>query len=500
MIDFDTSQYPAGALGWHGLLEAIENASPGDELEWIEFKANLDLRQKVDRPVLAKAIVAFANRDVARAAQHFGGRGLIVIGLEPGNLVGAPEIDPAELHDAVQPYLAEPAPRWDVQYLTFRGKPVLVVTVSAPQPGDPIHCIAKDGDKVRDGYVYVRNVGKSAPAKSADLRMLSTRLLTQTGPGLDVEVIADAGDGVPLFEYPVDWVDRWVDAERGRLMAPLMPPPPEPPVDPRLRAGGLGAFGRSESLLNQISATAHLPDLAASRSNPFHIKHEEERTEEAYAAEVEEYLEKCRQQLPKAIKTLRVALTPAVVFRVRNRTDANFERLEVHVHVEGDVTAFGGRAEFRGLSTHRPRAPRIWGPWTESRVPAINTPDYSHLIPSRISSAPYVPPPGPTIVNGGSADITFQPVDLRPHATEDLDDGILLLAGPSLDSDISCTWTATATNMDGRAEGTFTIPLRPRRADLSEYLRHGSTERTWNREDPDSNIVFPDDWDDELDV
>lgn len=501
MIDFDTSQYPAGALGWQGLLEAIETASPGDESEWIEFKANLDLRQKVDRPVLAKAIVAFANRDVARAAQHFDGRGLIVIGLEPGNLVGAPEIDPAVLHDAIQPYLADPAPRWDVQYLTYKGKPALVVTVNAPQPGDPIHCIAKDGEKVRDGDVYVRNVGKSAPAKSADLRMLSTRLLAQAGPGLDVEVYADAGDGVPLFEYPVDWVDRWVDAERDRLMAPLVPPHPEPPVDPRLRGSGLRTFGPSESLLNHVSATARLADLAASVSNPFQIKHEEERTEEEYESEVEEYLDECRHRLPKAVKTLRGALTPAVVFRVRNLTDANFERLEVHVHVEGDVKAFDGRAEFRGLSAYTPKPPRIWGPWTESRMPAISTPDYRHMIPSRTSPAiPYVPPAGPTIVNGGSADITFPPVGLRPHATEDLDDGILLLAGPTLDSDITCTWTATATNMNGRAQGNFTIPLRARRVGLSEYLRHGSGERTWNPDDPNSNIIFPDGWDDEPDV
>lgn len=499
MIDFDTSQYPAGALGWHGLLEAIDSASPGDESEWIEFKANLDPRQKVDRPALAKAIVAFANRDVARAAQHFEGRGLIVIGLEPGNLVGAPEIDPAKLHDAVQPYLADPAPQWDVQYLTYKDKRVLVVTVNAPQMGDPIHCIAKDGDKVHDGDVYVRNVGKSAPAKSADLRMLSVRLLTQIGQGLEVEVIADASDGVPLFEYPDDWVDRWVNAERGRLLAPLAPPPPEPPADFRLRGSSLGALGLSESLREQGSAATRLADLAASVSNPFEIKHEEERTEASYKAEVEEYLIECRQRLPRAIKTLRVALTSAVLFRVRNLTDANFQRLEVHVHVEGDVTAFDGRAEFRGLSTHIPQAPRIWGPWTESRVPAINRLDYRHMIGST-PTVPYVAPMGPRIVNGGSADITFVPVDLRPHATEDLDDGILLLGGASLDSDITCAWSATATNMNGRAEGNFVIPLRTQRIDLSEYLKHGSTERTWNRDDHESNIVFPDDWDDEPDV
>jgi len=156
-------------------------------------------------------------------------------------------------------------------------------------------------------------------------------------------------------------------------------------------------LGLSDSLFNQVSATARFADMAAA-SNPFHIKHEEDRTEETYAAEVEAYLDKCRRQLPKAISALRVALTPRAVFRVRNLTDVNFQRLEVKAHVEGDVEAFDGRAEFRGLSTYTPRAPRIWGPWTENRMPGIKSPDYR----------PSVRPPGPTIVNGGSAHITFQ--------------------------------------------------------------------------------------------
>lgn len=138
--------------------------------------------------MLAKAIVAFANRDVTRAARHLGGRALVVIGLEPGNLVGAPMIDPAELHNAIQPYLADGAPGWDVQYVPYKNKRVLIVTVNAPQPGDPIHCIGKDGEKVRDGEVYVRNVGQSAPAKSAGLRMLSARLLARSGAGLKVDM------------------------------------------------------------------------------------------------------------------------------------------------------------------------------------------------------------------------------------------------------------------------------------------------------------------------
>lgn len=472
VIDYDTSQYPAGVGGWQALLQAIECASSTDESDWIEFKANLDLTKRTDRPALAKAIVAFANRDVARAARHLGGRALVIIGLEPGNLVGAPVMDPADLHNAIQPYLASPAPAWDIQYVTYNGQPVLAITVEAPQPGDPIHCIAKEGEKVRDGEVYVRSLGQSAPATSAELRALSTRLLAQTMPGLEVDVSARAGAGVPLFAYPPDWVDRWVDAERGRLMAPLAPIPPEQPADHSLRLGGLGTFGQSNALPGWASAAAHLAD-SASILNRLAARREEDRTEDEYAAEVEKYLDRCRQQLPRAIGALRSALSPVVEFQVRNLTDANYQRLEVHVHVQGDVTAFDGRAEFRGLSTYTPKPPRIWGPWTEAPLAGMRTPA-NKLLPSQTATFPTTNSRGPTIVNGGSADITFHPLDLRPRANETLDDGILLLAGSNLAGNVNCTWTATATNMDGRAGGTFTIPLRERRVDLSRYLDHGT--------------------------
>lgn len=492
MIEYDTSQYPTGALGWHALLQAIEYASSADESDWIEFKANLDLTQKTARPVLAKAIVAFANRDVARAARHLDGRALVVIGLEPGNVVGAPLIDPADLHDAIQPYLAAPAPAWDVQYVLYETKQILVITVNAPQLGDPIHCIAKEGERVRDGDVYVRNVGQSAPAKSADLRMLSTRLLAQAGPGLEVDVCADAGDGIPQFDYRPDWIDRWIEAERDHLLAPLAPPPAETSTDRRLAEGDLGALGLSGSFRNQFAGAAR---FAASTANLFLTHHEEDRTEEAYASEVEEYLDRCRMRLPRAVQTLRIALSPAVMFQAHNLTEVNFRELEVHVHVEGDVTAFAGHAEYRGLSTYTPRPPRTWGPWTENRIPGISTPAYGYLLP-QTSTIPYNPTPGPTIVNGGSADITFQPLDLRPGAHEHLHDGIFLLAGPGLDSDIICTWTATATNMNGRAKGTFTIPVRKRPVELNEYLCHGSGVRTGDRDDPGNNVVLAEDWDD----
>lgn len=226
MSDFETSTLPSGSLGWNAFLEAIENGTIPDESEWLEFKANLDLTKKTDRPVLAKAIVAFANRDADLAARYMDGRGIVVVGLETGNLVGVNVLDPARLHDAIQPYLADPAPHWDYEYRAYKDAHVLVITIGPPKPGDPIHCIAKNGDQINDGDIYVRGRGRSAPATSAEISRLAARLLASNSKGPLLEVSVREGDRVPLFHYPDDWVDRWIVKERRRLMAPLEPPVP----------------------------------------------------------------------------------------------------------------------------------------------------------------------------------------------------------------------------------------------------------------------------------
>lgn len=470
MISYDTSEYPTGVRAWQVLLEAIETASPSDEADWIEFKANVDLTKKAERPIIAKAIVAFANRDPARATRQLGGRALIVIGLEPGNIVGTSEIDPAQLHDYIQHYLAAPQPGWDHQYLTYREKVVLVITVDPPKTGDPIHCIGSSGDKVRDGEVFVRKVGQSAQATSMDLRMLSERLLAQGSNGLGISVTANAGAGPPLFSIPGQWVEEWIDAERARLMRPLKPQEGGANLGRTSGAGVLGSafidHERFEKFIGQGQMARSLRAL-----DPFSKRHEEDRSPEDYEAEVDAYLDRCREQMPRAASALQHALSGAVRFKMHNLTDQNFSGVQVRVHVEGDVVAYDHGVEFPGLVEYLPRAPRIWGPWTESAFSGmIRSP---LLMGNGLLDKPSSYRARPNIVNGGSADITFVPFDLRPYAEEDLDE-IVLVSGQELTGGITCTWMATATNTNGRSEGSVLIQVGER-IDLSEYLLHGST-------------------------
>ncbi len=58
-------------------------------------------------------------------------------------------------------------------------------------------------------------------------------------------------------------------------------------------------------------------DPLSAESNPWVIEHEENRTPKEYESEVEEYLDTRRERLPKAVKTLRMELSPAAMSKVR---------------------------------------------------------------------------------------------------------------------------------------------------------------------------------------
>ncbi len=149
MIEYDTTKAPKGHLGRQRLLDAIYKASDADENEWVEFKAGVDPSTKAGYAHIARAIVAFANRDPARAQRWMDGYAYVIVGLEPGNAPGAVAVDPADIHDGVNALIAAPAPGWDLEYTTYDKTQVLVITVEPPKPGDPIHCIGKGSAKRR---------------------------------------------------------------------------------------------------------------------------------------------------------------------------------------------------------------------------------------------------------------------------------------------------------------------------------------------------------------
>lgn len=468
VIDFDTSVLPRGVVGLRALLDAIAGAHKNDENQWIEFKANVDPATKEGRATVAKAIVAFANRDPLTAEKWFGGHGVIVIGLEPGNLVGAREIDPAELHDKVSALIAAPAPKWDATPVTYEGKHVLVITVDPPRQGDPIAVIGSSSGEVEDGHVYVRKLGKSDRAKAADIRRLSARLhSTQSISG--VTVSPAEGSEVPVLTYPKSWLDDWLYTEERRLLAPLDPPPPTRPMTASERRS-LGLTDRAMADIFKSTEQARKAMAAIGGG----ITHQESRSEEEFREEVGVYLDECRTGLKEAFENLRNTATLAVSLEITNHTESNYEQVLVELHVEGDVFGYEDEGRFTEITDYLPRAPREWGPWTEDPFRFIQ-PHRSYTLASEIGAAgvgPSLPAgPRPTIINGGSVNVTCPPVHLYPRRTEHLL-GIWLVGDGPLGDEVRVTWTATASNVDGTVEGEFTIPVLQDAWDVSEHLEH----------------------------
>jgi hypothetical protein len=467
-IDYDTSALPKGTIGWTSLLSAVENAHQNDENQWIEFKASLDPTTVDGRFTVAKAIVAFANRDPDVAAKWLTGHAVIIIGLEPGNLAGAREVDPADLHNSINQLLAAPAPAWDPTPLTYKGKHVLVITVDPPRQGDPIACIGKNSGDAIDGHVYVRKQGKSERATSADIRRLSARLLDadRTINGISIE----PGIGpIPVIDYPNTWLADWLFAEERRLLAPLDPPPASrPATDAELRA-----YGINKKMLAEYSAQAEKAAAMAAALGT--VTHEESRTEDEYRVEVADYLDNCRISLTDAFEDLRSTAAAEITLTITNRTNQNYEQTFVELHFDGDVYGYEYDAEFTDLHDYLPKPPRPWGPWTENRLLAgMRMPDLGSLYSPHASFdtlRSVERGPSPTINNGGSVTVNCVPLHLYPSSRTELITLRLVAKAPFVEP-VTATWTATASNVNGKTKGSFSIPVGGAPVDMAEVLQH----------------------------
>lgn len=166
------------------VIDAVLAASPTDELDWIEWKSILDLTSKPVQGTLARHILGMANRQPERASAHAGGQGFLVVGAEPGNRCGIRAADPASLSQAIDTFLGQERPSWTMHYDERDGSNVLVITVAAPQPGDPIFTLHKElrivspSGKQKEyprGTIFVRHLGRTEIAKPEDISGLLER-------------------------------------------------------------------------------------------------------------------------------------------------------------------------------------------------------------------------------------------------------------------------------------------------------------------------------------
>jgi len=213
-ISIDSAAAPGSAEEALAVVDAVLAASAGDELDWIEWKRSLDLRDKTVRGILARHILGMANRLPAQASAHVGGRAFVIVGAEPGNRCGVAAADPADLSQGIESFLGPERPSWTMQYDDRADVTVLVLTVAAPQPGDPMFTLHKElpvvspAGKQKEyprGTIFIRYLGRTEVARPEDIRALLERYVA---PFRDADALAQESVVIARARQAAEHRDR----------------------------------------------------------------------------------------------------------------------------------------------------------------------------------------------------------------------------------------------------------------------------------------------------
>jgi hypothetical protein len=217
------------------MIEAVRDAEAHElELDCLEWKSRVELREKRWKAEIARQVLGFANRDPDVAARTFEGSAYLLMGVEPGGVCGIQPVDAAELEDGVTRYVGTDGPQWDPRYEEVGRATVLVVTVEPPRWGQGAFRLRRevsfDDDEGRtihwhSGDTFIRRRGKTEKATAADLDMLDRRLLARTDARAARALHLGLADHETVTIPPIDMTEdarrRWIQSQRVALLTPL---------------------------------------------------------------------------------------------------------------------------------------------------------------------------------------------------------------------------------------------------------------------------------------
>jgi hypothetical protein len=443
------------------VLDAVYRADPSDEKTWIEWKSSLDLRSKeAMAKTVAKAIIAFANRDPDRSAETVGGIGILVIGLEPGAVHGVDRVDNADLDKLITPYVGAQGPIWEPHWTQYDGKQILIIEVAAPRWGDRIHCFRKAFLPIASGAVYVRKLAQSVPATPEDLDRLADRYAAKTVEGLEVAVSARYPRALSRYVWPTYALQNLLDNERDELLGPMR--------------DAQAAAQLPKSDVASVDALVQAVVAANWRGSVFPLSSPERRTPQEFEQEVEDYLNTITRSWPTLMRKVAAHFAQAPHFMLTNRAARNLRQVQVKIAIAGevDIVKYRPDASPPDFWNLLPEKPRPWGPQTLEYPFGLQTPVVG-LAPIGLASLHTIASVIDVEVDHDSAGVTmtFPPIDLRPHDEVVLSDAWSVLAPATRTDAVTATWSATATNLDGpAATGRFTIDFTGPDIDILEGL------------------------------
>lgn len=409
------------------LVEEIRDGVVLVESDWLEWKRSLDFSSTEGRFPLPKNVLGMANRMPETALRNLGGYGYILVGAEPGSIVGVNHMDPAQLHDWIDPYIGATGPSWQLRSVRVDDKTVAVIEVAPPRPGDPIYTLRKECDGFQRGTIFVRKNGKTCRADDQDVENLIQRAKHAR---LDLDLLLIGAERMSWFNRSA------VEAEITRI-ADLS-------RDSQLeRARAYGTGGETEVFLSQSFSS--VMDTVYGK---------EQRSLDKYESEVNKWHTQWIHKAPQHwVESYMLAGYGVYSLRLRNLTDQNFASLEVRLHIEGVQIKEDIPLEAVGL----PDKPRQFG--KGASLFDIGRIDSAMLMPRVNFTTSFDSPEFSVIQIDRAVEVVWNAGDLRPAESVGSSELCILVDAPGESGYLAIGWSATSTNINGVFEGVKKIPL-----------------------------------------
>ena len=173
------------------IAEWVKTEGDRAESHALEAKSTLDFTNKAERSKAQAKIVKFilgvSNRDEFKAAHHFQGYAVMVIGVSQGKVHGVDKTpEQHEFHGSNKAYFGQEMPNYSFVNHTFEGKNLLFILVEPPVNGKAIYICSKNyhpekaADRLTDGAIYYRDSTETKTADASQLREMINRLLGGT--------------------------------------------------------------------------------------------------------------------------------------------------------------------------------------------------------------------------------------------------------------------------------------------------------------------------------
>ena len=418
------------------LAEEIRDGTIAAETDWVEWKRSIDFSTAGGRFPLAKNVLGMANRMPEIALRNLGGYGYIVAGAKRGSIVGVDPVDPAKLHDWIDPYIGATGPDWQPRYVTVDDKTLVVIEVAPPRPGDPIHTLRKECNSFQRGTIFARKNGKTHQADDQDVANLEQRA---RGARLDLSLMLIGPERMSWFDRAAvkAEITRIADRSRDAQLA---------------HARNYSTAGGPHSAF----APAISRTMAAASMG-------ERRSLDEYESEVGEWhSEWTHEAFQHWVESCMLAGHGVHSLRLHNLTDQNFAEVQVRLHIDGVQV----EEELPTAAVELPRKPTPFGKGTS--LFGIENFNRHLLMPIVDFATPFDQPEFSVTQLNGAVEVVWNAGHLRPMGSVDSAELCILVDAPQDSNHLPIAWSATSTSVNGVHQGVLEIPIAPHPTHLDD--------------------------------